>query len=48
MNRSKPLGASALFIFFTTTLAGCASIDSHGLKGGSANRAITSRAEMAR
>jgi osmotically-inducible protein OsmY len=45
MNRSKPLGASALFIFFTTTLAGCASINSHGLKGGSADRAITSNVE---
>jgi osmotically-inducible protein OsmY len=45
MNRSKPLGASALFIFLTTTLAGCASIDSHGLKGGSADRAITSNVE---
>jgi osmotically-inducible protein OsmY len=45
MNRSKPLGASASFIFLTTTLAGCASIDSRGLKGGSADRAITSNVE---
>jgi osmotically-inducible protein OsmY len=45
MNRSKPLGASALFVFFTATLAGCASIDSHILKGGSADQAITSNVE---
>lgn len=45
MNRSKPLGASALFVFLTAGIAGCASIDSQGLKGGSGDRLITSNVE---
>jgi osmotically-inducible protein OsmY len=45
MSRSRPLGASALFVLLTATVAGCASIDSHGLNGGPADRAITSNVE---
>src|ERR1700679_1941296 len=45
MGRSRPLGASALFVFLAATIAGCASIDSHGLNGGPADRAITSNVE---
>lgn len=45
MNRSKPLKASALVVFLTATIAGCASIDSPGLKDGPADRAIASNIE---
>jgi osmotically-inducible protein OsmY len=45
MNRSKPLRASALVVFLTATIAGCASIHSHGLEGGPADRTITSNVE---
>ena len=45
MNRSKPLVASVLSIFFTNIIAGCASVDSHTLKSASADRAITSNVE---
>jgi osmotically-inducible protein OsmY len=45
MNRSKPLRASALVAFLTATIAGCASINGHGLEGGPADRTITSNVE---
>jgi osmotically-inducible protein OsmY len=45
MSRSRPFSASALFVFLTATIAGCASIDSHGPEGGPADRTIMSNVE---
>jgi osmotically-inducible protein OsmY len=45
MNRSNPLSASAMFVFLTVTIAGCASIGGHRPEGGAADRTITSNVE---
>jgi osmotically-inducible protein OsmY len=45
MSRFRLLSASAIFVLLTATIAGCASIDRHGLNGGPADRAITSNVE---
>jgi osmotically-inducible protein OsmY len=45
MSKSRSLSASASFVFLTATIAGCATIDSHGLNGGPADQEITSNVE---